>query len=138
MNAKKNPTLWLIDDSEADRILFRLPMEAARPSLKIVDFPSAESAIAAIKQGESPDVALLDLNMPGVGGFAFLEQLEALGASSFPIVILTSTSQKEEVNRAYALGAHGFATKPNDREGIAEFAQSFCGYWFELMEFPEV
>jgi CheY-like chemotaxis protein len=60
-----------------------------------------------------PDAIILDLHMPGMGGFAFLKhrpQFEDLKA--IPIIVLTASRQKDDVERALLLGAVGYVAKP--------------------------
>lgn len=63
-----------------------------------------------------PDLILLDLLMPGLDGFAVLEQLARLGsADEFrPVLVLTADATKDAKRRALSLGAKDFLTKPFD------------------------
>ncbi len=63
-------------------------------------------------RGEHPDLILLDLIMPGVGGFEVLEEAkEDKEISEIPIVILSNLGQKSEVDRGLELGAEDFLIK---------------------------
>ncbi|GAB3281856.1 hypothetical protein GCM10027347_57750 [Larkinella harenae] len=60
-----------------------------------------------------PALVLLDLNMPFMGGFEALAQIRDIPAyDSLPVVILTTSSQPDDRQRAHQLGANGFVTKP--------------------------
>ena len=64
----------------------------------------------------SPDLAVLDLNLPGVSGFQICREIK--GRSSFPVLVLTSRDQMKDELRALELGADEYLTKPCRRERI--------------------
>ena len=64
----------------------------------------------------SPDLAVLDLNLPGVSGFQICREIK--GRSSFPVLVLTSLDQMKDELRALELGADEYLTKPCRRERI--------------------
>ena len=68
----------------------------------------------------APDLVLLDLHMPGLDGFAVMEQLEGrIPSDSFlPILILTADIRPEIKRRALSAGAKDFVTKPFDRTEV--------------------
>jgi putative two-component system response regulator len=67
-----------------------------------------------------PDLVLLDLHMPGLDGFAVMEQLAGrIASDSFlPILILTADIRPEIKRRALSAGAKDFVTKPFDRTEV--------------------
>ena len=70
---------------------------------------SGEAAVRLCRQHE-PDICLLDLSMPGIGGIEALERLRA-AVPSCKVVVLTSSESAEHAERALAAGAHGYLTK---------------------------
>ena len=64
----------------------------------------------------SPDLAVLDLNLPGVSGFQICREIK--GRSSFPVLVLTSRDQMKDELRALELGADEYLTKPCRRARI--------------------
>ncbi|MEM6732989.1 MAG: nitrogen regulation protein NR(I), partial [Myxococcota bacterium] len=64
-----NSVIWLVDDDEAEHEMLRIAFERVGDKLDIRGFYSAEEAVCALNDGESPSLILLDLNMPGLGGF---------------------------------------------------------------------
>ena len=64
----------------------------------------------------SPDLAVLDLNLPGVSGFQICREIK--GRSSFPVLVLTSRDRMKDELRALELGADEYLTKPCRRERI--------------------
>ena len=73
-----------------------------------------------------PDVIVLDLRMPGMDGFAFLNWIK--GASKFetiPVIIFTEAISNEDKARALAGGAAGYFVKPLDFDQLVEVTHSF-------------
>ena len=106
--------ILIIDDEEADiRVL-----EWALRQAKFPNFRSLTDSTGARKEFEKfqPDLVLLDLNMPGLDGFAVLKQLrESAPAGEFlPVLMLTGENTSETRSRALAAGASDFLGKPID------------------------
>ena len=73
---------------------------------------SGADALRIIEE-ERPHVLLLDLMMPGVDGYQVTEQVRrTISSEEMPIVILSALNSNDDVNRALALGADEFITKP--------------------------
>lgn len=72
--------------------------------------------VAGLYQAFDPDLVLLDLMMPGLSGYALLEQLQRLRAEHDfrPVLVLTADATTEARRRALSLGAKDFLTKPFD------------------------
>ena len=78
----------------------------------ITVFENAAAAILAV----SPDLVLLDLNLPGMGGFQICRELKQ--KSSIPVLVLTSRDQLQDELHALDLGADEFLTKPCRKERL--------------------
>jgi len=74
--------------------------------VKANDGPAAIHAF----QGESPDLAVLDINMPGASGFQVCEAIRA--KSRIPVMMLTVRGEEEDLIKALDLGADDYLTKP--------------------------
>lgn len=103
--------VWIIDDDEE-------MTRAVRLMLKLLDcdvtgFLSARSAAQSLLAGQCPDLIVLDINMPEVSGLDFLEYLRRQGAwKNLPIIMLSTEAADAIVDRAMALGADGYVSKP--------------------------
>lgn len=102
-------TVLVVDDSRVSRLLSRQYILQRHPNWTIAEAASGEEAIEKL-QGLTPDLILLDLNMPGMGGLAAVEQLRAKCPGA-RITLLTANVQDATREKATALGI-GFAEKP--------------------------
>lgn len=85
-----------------------------------------------------PDLILLDLKMPKVGGFEVLEQLKGDSElRQIPIVVLTSSDTPSDVTRSYRLGTNSYITKPSTPAGLRSGLQELGQYWMALATLPE-
>lgn len=77
-----------------------------------------------------PKIILLDLKLPKVNGLEVLEQLrENPKTKTIPVVMLTSSNQDPDIQRAYELGVNSYIVKPVDFEQFAETITQLGFYW---------
>ncbi len=63
--------------------------------------------------GEPFDIALIDIDMPGIGGFEMIRRIRGIEAlSDLPIIVVTGREDIDSIDRAYRLGATSFVVKP--------------------------
>lgn len=138
-------TILLVDDSENDLLLMRAAFELAGTNPNILEVRSGEEAIAFLK-GDGPyadrskyplpTVMLLDLNMPKTSGFEVLAWVRSQPKiKRLTVMILTSSMRKEDVERAFDLGASSFLVKPSDLNGLASMMRCLCE-WVRINQFP--
>ena len=136
--------LLYIDD---DRGLSRLVQkELGRHGYEVTCAPDADAGYAALQAGDF-DVCALDHYMPGREGLDVLPDmsgtdiLEKVKSDErlrrAPVVILTTTDDKIEIQRCYDLGCNVFITKPVDYEAFAGAIQQL-GLFLSVMQAPEI
>ncbi|CAH1208608.1 putative Diguanylate cyclase [Candidatus Nitrotoga sp. BS] len=104
------PLALIIDDDEAMRLLARVVLEQC--GLRVIEAESGTSGLAAFS-GDTPDIVLLDVQMPGKDGFAVCSELRAMSAGQHvPILMMTGLNDVESIDRAYQSGATDFIQKP--------------------------
>ena len=136
----------LVDDNPDDVLLMRRAFKATSIGAPLVVAPGGAAAIEYLSGVGSyadrtahpfPALMLLDLKMPRVSGFDVLEWLRSQAAlKRLPVVMLTSSNQEEDVNRAYELGANSYIVKPSGLKEIAEVAAQIESYWLRLNQRP--
>ena len=137
--------ILLVEDDNADALLIQRAIRKAKitnPVHRVDDGDAAVQYLAGAIEGSSPTpvVVLLDLKLPRRSGFEVLAWLRGNRAAMrrLPVVILTSSSQDADVNRAYDLGANSYLVKPGDPDGLLRVLQNVHTYWLELNQPPAV
>lgn len=103
--------IWAVDDDE--EMLRAIKLMLAVMDCEAVTFFGARSAAQALLDGGRPDLMLLDINMPEVTGLDLLEFLRRHPATKFlPVVMLSTESSDVMIDRARALGADAYVSKP--------------------------
>jgi len=102
------PSLLFVDDDDSLRRV--LDRELKLAGFDVRAFPSSEGVIDAVRE-HSPDVALIDLRLPGMGGIELLKRIRAVDETC-QVVVLTGHGAVPEAVEAMRLGAHDFLSKP--------------------------
>lgn len=104
-----NKTILVVDDSRVSRMLSRQFILYTHPGWIVEEAVSGEDAIAKLS-GLKPDMILLDVNMPGMGGLAAIEKLREI-QPGVPICLMTANVQEATREKAHNLQVM-FAEKP--------------------------
>jgi two-component system chemotaxis response regulator CheY len=99
----------VVEDSPTMRQLIALALRRL-PGLAIYEVSNGSEALTAVGE-QTFDIILLDLNMPIMGGFAFLERLANM-AERPKVIVISTESAHEDRDRAEKLGVVGYVTKP--------------------------
>ena len=104
-------SVWLIDDDKAITASFREAIHQNASYIKVSTFDGSEDALQLLQEGQSPpDIILLDIHMPGLGGIESISQFKKLSPGS-AIIMLTASFMDDEITRAFAEGAEGYLLK---------------------------
>jgi putative two-component system response regulator len=102
-------TVFVVDDSTAN---LALAEEALGEDYNVLTFASAEKMLPALEK-VTPDLILLDIEMPGMNGFEAMQLLKSTDAhSKIPVVFLTAMNDAANEDYGLELGAAGFISKP--------------------------
>jgi CheY-like chemotaxis protein len=111
-------TIMLIDDSSTNNILYESIL--LDEGYDVIICEDARIALAKL-QKDIPDLIILDLMMPGIDGFNFLEKKKMMpNILDVPVLMLTARVDKESERKAYELGVVGYMVKP---VGISEITE---------------
>jgi two-component system chemotaxis response regulator CheY len=99
----------VVEDSPTMRQLIALALRRI-PALGFAEASNGAEALGMLA-GRHFDLILLDINMPVMNGFAFLEQL-SMTESPPPVIVISTESAREDIERAMSLGAVAYVTKP--------------------------
>ena len=130
----------IIEDERPDATLIMRAFERAGFSGQIKHAPDARSALewldGQIGTGNSsdlPTLVLLDLKLPGMSGFEFLDEIRNRPKlKQVPVVVLTVARDSETMNRAYERGANSYLLKSPDPDEINRIISFLQQYWLTV------
>lgn len=110
MNTSDKKTLLIVEDDPVLSDL--LTRHFSKGPLDVVTASNGEEALALLEEA-SPSVAILDILMPKIDGFGFLEQLRARNDAfkDLPVIITSNLEKTEDKKRAEKLGVHAYFVK---------------------------
>lgn len=135
--------ILLVEDNDNDVELTKIGFRRAKFAVNLHHVANGEKCMAFLRrEGEfgsapTPDLILLDLNMPRMDG---REVLEAVNGDErlrhLPIVVLTTSDAEKDVLMSYRLRCSSYIVKPVDFDNFAKVIQSLADYWFTLVVLP--
>jgi two-component system, chemotaxis family, response regulator Rcp1 len=133
--------ILLVEDSPADVRLTREALKEARvrnnvsvavDGVDALDFLHRRGKYA---DAPSPDLILLDLNLPRKDGREVLESIkEDEFLRHIPVVVLTTSQSEQDIAQSYQLRANAYVTKPVDLEQFLTVVKSIEGFWLEVVK----
>lgn len=134
--------ILLIEDNKMDIALTLDAFREARVPVKIQVAHNGEEALRYLF-GERefsdrykfplPDIVLLDLKMPGIGGIEVLKKLKATPEiKRVPVIILTSSKEEKDRVKSYDHGANSYLVKPTSFDGFLELIKKVSEYWISV------
>jgi two-component system response regulator len=134
--------ILLVEDNEDDVALtlralerhnLRAQVSVARDGKEALDFLFCRGAYSGRDPHIMPDLILLDLNLPRMGGHEVLQQLRSDERSRYlPVVMLTSSVEERDVVESYRLGANSYVQKPVNFGDFLEATRQLGSYWLGL------
>jgi len=139
-------TVLLVEDDLGDQKLIKKSLSSQRINNKIVITDTGEEALQFLsecKTGEAdgglPDLILLDLNMPGMGGKEFLRRIkEDPQLDTIPVVILTTSDAEQDILESYKLQCSGYIKKPVTLNEFQRVIGQLEEYWFVICKHASV
>ena len=144
MEKIKPATILLVEDDPGDQKLITVSLKNQKIGNEVYTADSGEEAMDFLYQrgkyshGTSrPDLILLDLNMPGMGGKEFLRRIKGdEKMKTIPVIILTSSDSDDDIIDTYNLHACGYVKKPVKLEDFKRVVKQIKEYWFVLCRLP--
>ena len=139
-------TILLVEDSEDDVFFMeraikltggRINLKVAKDGQVAVDYLSGIREYADRKEYPLPSLVLLDLKLPRVPGLEVLRWIRSrVELQTTPVIILTSSGERADLERGYRLGANSFMVKPSEADDLVGLAKCLTDYWFKYNVFP--
>ena len=136
---RKSISILLVEDSPAHAFLTRqILAESEKTSYKISTVKDGVDALSYLYRIDGyahvpkPDLIFLDLNLPGMHGFAFLARIKTdTELKTIPVCILTSSESEDDIEKAKALNADCYLIKPL---ALEKFETTFSGVIDNLLQ----
>lgn len=138
--------ILLVEDNPDDEELTLIALKesnilnkviVARDGVEALDYLFGTGNHSEKPPNQPPQIVLLDLKLPKISGLEVLERMRADPRTQFiPVVILTSSSEEEDILTSYKLGANSYVRKPVEFHRFADAVQHLGLYWLLLNEMP--
>jgi len=138
----------IVEDNEDDFLLLQRAFRKAEVpvTLKWVKDGSeakayllGEDAYGNRAEYPMPGFILADLKMPRMDGFELLAWVRSVVfLRRIPFVVLTSSNQNSDINKAYDMGANSYLVKPGEFQDLMQLSKAIRSYWLSLNENPDV
>lgn len=143
---QNSTTILHVEDDPNDVLLIARAFRKAGLSAQIHVVNDGEQALHYLGGNNSfaererfplPSLVLLDLKLPRKSGIEVLEWIRSQpGVKRIPVVMLTSSKQSVDINRAYELGVNAYLVKPVNFDGLVDLVKTLDSFWLRLNERP--
>lgn len=131
--------ILVIEDNDDDILMIKRGFKKGKIGNSLHCVSNGKEGLDYLTDGNSTDIhlILLDLNMEVMNGFDFLkERQKNTDLKKIPVVILTSSSRQQDVEKAYELGANSYVEKPLDPDKFIKAILSIEDFWILLAKTP--
>ncbi len=135
-------TILLVEDEENDVVFMEMALEkagltsalqVAEDGEEAINYLSGEGEFADRTRFPLPALIFLDLKLPRVMGMEVLKWIRDQPAlDTMVVIILTSSQQRSDIQKACALGANSYLVKPSNPLGLGEIVDLVKRYWLQL------
>lgn len=135
--------ILLVEDNPGDAELVQVALEDAKVRNNLHVVPDGVEAMAYLrKQGQydtatRPVLILLDLNLPKKDGREVLKEIKSdESLRQIPVVVMTTSTDEEDILKAYDMQANCYITKPVDFEQFMKVVKTIESFWFTVVQLP--
>ncbi len=137
MDSSKFLVMFLVEDDPGDQKLVKSALSSQESPINLHTVSSGEEALTYLRntiddedQNNRPNLILLDLNMPGMGGKEFLKIIKAdERLNDIPVVVLTTSDSETDIQECYKLHAAGYIQKPGSVQELKKIMKETIEYW---------
>ena len=131
--------ILIAEDDPDDQLLIESAFSQAGLNTTLQFTNNGEELIGFLKNknNDEPSFILLDLNMPKMDGNQCLSFIRANNdLRHIPVIVFTTSSLKENIQKAYQLGANSYITKPTSFNTLKDLAKQINDYWLNTIKLP--
>ena len=137
MDPSKFLVMFLVEDDPGDQKLVKSALSSQEAPIDLQVVSSGEEALAYLRNptegnehNSRPNLILLDLNMPGMGGKEFLKIIKTdENLNDIPVVVLTTSDSEMDIQECYKLHAAGYIQKPDSVLELKKIMKETIFYW---------
>jgi CheY-like chemotaxis protein len=132
--------ILLVEDNPADVRLIREALKTVGSACDLAVVEDGEQALGFLEgclPGASPELVLLDLNLPRKSGTEVLTEMKKNPYwKRIPVIVLTSSGSESDVNSAYDCGANSYLRKPTDLSNLYSLTDVLASFWLKWAVLP--
>ena len=133
---QKNHQILIAEDNEDDYLLTRDAIEEAKLPVDLAWVKDGEELMNYLRR-QSPELILLDLNMPKKSGKEALREIKASSLlKRIPVVAFTTSSSEEDIAATFDLGINSYIQKPIGFDRFVSTMKTLYDYWFVVSKRP--
>lgn len=117
--------ILVIDDVSSNLLLLQSILEAE--GYQVIPVDNGKEALAVLKESENIRLILLDIMMPDLNGYEFLELKNQMLGQKIPVIIVSAKTDTESIQRALDKGAYDYISKPFNTHNITNKIRSALG-----------
>lgn len=128
----------LVEDDDVDAMTVKRALKDRQISNPLIHPRDGGEALRYLNDpaNKKPGIIFLDLDMKGIDGFEFLQNIKSDDKlKKIPVVVLTVSRNADDVSRSFELGAAGYIVKPSDYKEFVKMIETIQKYW-TLSESP--
>ena len=137
------PTVLLVEDDADDVFLARQALARVDNRVELINAVDGVDALGYLRKAgagddaDRPDLVVVDLSTPRMSGLELLQEIKQdESLRRIPVVVLTTSSAVEDIEKSYELGAAGYLVKPSTFSALVETFESLNTYWFVTVRRP--
>lgn len=136
--------ILLVEDNPGDVLLTQEAFADSHIANELHVVTDGEQALCFLQHNSpyadapTPDLILMDLNLPRLNGHALLERIKQDKAlRTIPVVMLTTSEAENDIKEAYRRHVNAFVTKPLDLEQFDHIVRTIESFWFSIVRLPK-
>lgn len=135
----KQVHILLVEDNDGDIVLTLDAFEESKIKTQISVVKNGQNALdflfkrGSFEKSEKPDLILLDINIPIINGLDVLQEIKSDEIlKKIPVIILTTSSNEKDINKAYQNHANSYIIKPIEFEDFLKAVLKIEEFWLQL------
>jgi CheY-like chemotaxis protein len=146
---RNRPVVLLVEDDISDVQLINVALKRTPGEINLIRVEDGDTAVDYLngtapfndrKMYPLPVTMLLDIKLPKRSGLEVLQWLRSQEGPirRLPTIVLTSSTHRKDVNRAFDGGANAYFAKPESIKDLAAILAEFKTFWLQRVEFPDM